>query len=333
MWQTIGQDRTLALLEYSIKNNELAHAYLIVGPPHIGKMTLATDFAQAINCQGSEPPCKECHACKKIASRKHADVIIIDSPEDDSQGSRTRVEIGIDQIRELQRNAALPPYEGKYKVFIINGAESLSQEAANCLLKTLEEPPPHVIIILLTANESLVLPTIASRCQRLELRPLSHSDICKILTSTYEVDSKKANLLAGLAQGCLGWAINAVLDNSALTQRTQFLDEMLTLLEEAWDERMAYAAKLGDSRMLVEETLKTWATFWRDIMLIKNGCKEAVINSDYLAKLETVAQKATLAEVRDFISVLTRSLGYIASNANLRLAMEVVLLNMPRTER
>lgn len=331
MWQTIGQNRILALLEHSIKNNELAHAYLIAGPPHIGKMTLAIDFAQAINCEGTQPPCKECQACRKIAGRKHADVVIINNTEDGSAGSKTHSEISIDEIRELQHSANLPPYEGKRKIFIINGAERLSNEAANCLLKTLEEPPPHVIITLLTSNEPMVLPTIVSRCQRLELKPLPHDDICKILIGYYKLDSQKAKLLANLAQGCPGWAINAALDNTALVQRAQFIKDMFALLEATWGERLAYAAKLGDSRIVAEEIFKTWLVCWRDIMLIKNGYKEAVASSDYLEILERVSQKVTLVEMRNFINILIKSLSYIASNANLRLVIEVALLNMPKT--
>ncbi len=330
MWQTIGQQRALSLLEHGIKNNGLAHAYLIIGPPHIGKMTLAIDFAQAINCQYSQPPCKECQTCKKIAGGKHADVRVIEGTEDGSAEAKTGSQISIDEIKALQHSANLPPYEGKYKIFIINGAENLSHEAANCLLKTLEEPPPHVIFVLLTSNESLVLPTIISRCQRLELKPLASEEISRMLTTSYKLDGQKARLLAGLAQGCPGWAINAVSDNTVLAQRAQFVEEMFFLLETTWGERLTYAAKLGSNKASAEQALRNWLSCWRDIMLIKNSCKEAVVNSDYLETLQDLSQRLNIAEVRTFIQSIERSLAYIATNANLRLIMEVTLLNMPR---
>jgi DNA polymerase-3 subunit delta' len=330
MWQTIGQHKTLELLERSIKNNELSHAYLITGPPHVGKMTLALELTQAINCEGDQPPCKECQPCHKIANRKHADVMIIDDTESSPSDSKTNLEIGKDEIKALQHSASLPPYEGKYKVFIINRAENLSHEAANRLLKTLEEPPPHVIIILVTSNDLLVLPTITSRCQRLELRPLPLEQITKLLTSSYKVDNQKARLVAGLSQGCPGWAINAVLDNALLTQRAQFIEDMLALLETTWNERFAYAAKLGDNKRLAEEILKSWLSCWRDIMLIKYNCKEKAVNSDYLEAFEELCQKLTSKEVENFIDSLNQSLGYITTNANLRLVLEVTLLNMPK---
>jgi len=161
MWQVIGQDKALALLDRSLKENNVAHAYLFVGPRHIGKKTLALNLAQALNCDADKPPCGQCHSCRRILEQKHADVTCI--------GLDSKTEIGIDDIRKLQRLANLPPYEGKRKVFIIDDAEYLSTEAANSLLKILEEPPPKVVWVLLTAEEPRLLPTIVSRCQRLEL--------------------------------------------------------------------------------------------------------------------------------------------------------------------
>ncbi|TET38214.1 MAG: AAA family ATPase, partial [Dehalococcoidia bacterium] len=164
MWQVIGHEKAVALLERSMKGGKLSHAYLFVGPPHVGKMTLAMNLAQALNCRGEERPCGECPQCRRIARGVHADVQVI--------GLEGRMEIGIDQIREMQHAASLKPFEGRNRVFIIDGADHLSHEAANCLLKTLEEPPPNDQLILLAANERLLLPTVLSRCQKLELGPL-----------------------------------------------------------------------------------------------------------------------------------------------------------------
>src|SRR4030043_2492249 len=217
MWQIIGQPKALALLEHSLQTGELAHAYLIVGAPHIGKMTLASDLAKAVNCQGEKPPGGECQPCRRIADGKHADITVIGlNSAKDSGEIRTRVEISIDAIRELQHSASLPPYEGKCKVFIIDGAEYLSTEAANCLLKTIEEPPPQVIILLLTAEEQRLLPTVISRCQRLELKPLPANEIEKILMESYGIDRDKAGLLARLSRGSLGWALTASVDDGYL---------------------------------------------------------------------------------------------------------------------
>lgn len=151
MWKVVGQTRAVSLLQHSLERGLLAHAYLFVGPPHVGKMTLALNLAQALNCEAAAPPCGECAACQKIALVKHADVQVIGLVDgSNSVEARSRAEIGIDQIREIQHSSSLPPFEGRYKVFIIDGAELLSTEAANCLLKTLEEPVDRVMFILLS---------------------------------------------------------------------------------------------------------------------------------------------------------------------------------------
>ncbi len=154
MWQIVGQSRALSLLQRSLEQGSMAHAYLLVGSPHVGKMTLALNLAQALNCQGAEPPCGQCDACQKIALGKHADVQVIGlNTAGNSTEAGPTTEIGIDQIREMQHSSSLPPFEGRYKVFIIDRAELMSTEAANCLLKTLEEPASGVIFILLTTND------------------------------------------------------------------------------------------------------------------------------------------------------------------------------------
>jgi len=198
MWQVVGQDRVVSLLQRSLAKGAIAHAYLLVGPQHVGKMTLAINLAQALNCEVAEPPCGECVSCQKIASAKHPDVQTIGlTSNNNSAEAKLRGEISIDQIREMQHSANLPPFEGRCKVFIIDGAELLSNEAANCLLKTLEEPVGKVIFVLLTSNDRLLPATVVSRCQRLELLPLAVSEVETVLNGRGDIEPQKAKLLAG----------------------------------------------------------------------------------------------------------------------------------------
>ena len=326
MWQVIGQDKILSLLDYSLKNNAIAHAYLIVGPRHVGKGTLASNLAQALNCDGPELPCGQCRSCQRILEGKHADITPI--------GLDSKTEIGIDDIRGLQRIANLPPYEGKYKVFIIDDAEYLSTEAANSLLKILEEPPQSVVWLLLVAEEEHLLPTIISRCQRLELKPVPSEQVQEALVNSYGIETNRAKLLAQLCRGRLGWALSALANDDILEQRSQRIDRLVSLLTASLDQRFAYAQELASqfsqNRRTGAEIIKIWLDWWRDLMLIKGGCREAIINIDYQAILEKQARGLSLGEIKAFLTSLCLLQDEISKNVNPRLVFEWLMLNLPR---
>jgi DNA polymerase-3 subunit delta' len=328
MWQVIGQDKILSLLDYSLKTDAIAHAYLLVGPRHVGKGTLAINLAQALNCDGPELPCGQCRSCQRILEGKHADVTPI------SLDSKT--EIGIDDIRGLQRLANLPPYEGKCKVFIIDDAEYLSTEAANSLLKILEEPPPRVVWLLLAAEEEHLLPTITSRCQRLELKPVPSERIQEVLVNSYNVEANKAKLLAQLCHGRLGWAVSALENGDILEQRSQRIAKLVSLLTAGLEQRFAYAQELASqfsqNRKAGAEILEIWLDWWRDLMLIKGGCQEAIISVDYETTLEEQAKGLSLSEIEGFLANLGLLQEDISKNVNPRLAWEWLMLNLPRRE-
>jgi DNA polymerase-3 subunit delta' len=325
MWQVIGQDKILSLLDYSLKTNAIAHAYLIVGPRHVGKGTLAFNLAQALNCDGPELPCGQCRSCQRILEGKHADITPI--------GLDSKKEIGIDDIRGLQRIANLPPYEGKYKVFIIDNAEYLSTEAANSLLKILEEPPQSVVWLLLAAEEEHLLPTIISRCQRLELKPVPSEKVQEALVNSYNVEINRAKLLAQLCRGRLGWALSAVENDDVLEQRSQRIDRLVSLLTASLSERFAYAQELASqfsqNRRSGAEIIEDWFDWWRDLMLIKGGCHEAIVNVDYQTVLEEQARGLSLSEIKGFLTSLCLLQEEISKNVNPRLALEWLMLNLP----
>lgn len=336
MWQVIGQDRAVSLLQRSLKTGFLAHAYLFVGPAHVGKMALAVNLAQALNCEAAEPPCGECPSCQKIASGKHADIQTIGLGPGNSAEARPRAEIGIDEIRELQHSASLPPFEGKYKVFIIDGAELLSPEAANCLLKTLEEPVGKVVFVLLTTNEQLLPATVISRCQRVELLPLAAAEVESALKKNWGVAPQKARLLSRLSHGCLGWAVRA-LDDGLLSQRADRLDELIDVIHADYEGRFACAAQLatefGQNREMVQEKLALWLDWWRDLMLVKAGSTDLITNVDQVTTLSEMAKAYSLAQIRNTIENIRVAGVQLRLNANPRLVLEVLMLNLPEVGR
>ncbi len=333
MWQVYGQDRAVSLLQRSLERGTLAHAYLLVGHPHVGKMTLALHLAQAVNCEAAESPCGDCASCRKIALGKHSDVQVIGLTGSTAE-TRSRAEIGIDRIREMQHSASLPPFEGRSRVFIIDGAEQLSTEAANCLLKTLEEPVERVLFILLTTSDKLLPATVVSRCQRLELSPLAVNLVETALNSRWGVSPQKAELLARLCHGCLGWAVSAAGDDGLLRQRAEMMARLLYVSTADYEERFAYAGELAaqfsQNREPVWNVLDLWLGWWRDLLLVKGGCSDAVVNVDRLAMLADWAGGYGLEQITGFIRTIQAAKEQLRQNANPRLALEVLMLDIPR---
>jgi DNA polymerase III subunit delta' len=335
MWQTAGQDRIINFLKDSIARKSLAHAYLFVGPPSVGKTTLAIDLARALNCPAGDAPCATCRTCQRIAEGKFADVVMINKNTGrDARDKRKSTEISIDTIRDfLQKSANLPPYEGRFKTYIIDNADMMSVEAANCLLKTLEEPPPHVVIILLTSEEKLLLPTVVSRCQKFELKPMAVAETEATLSRLEGIAQDQVKLLARLSKGCLGWALSAAGDGSLLKGRDQRLDEFSALITRNWDERLSYIQQLPSDRSSIEELLKLWLSYCRDVLLIKYNCGDAVSNLDRANDLKSWANMLTVTEIKEFIDNLNEALTFLSYNANTHLLFETLMLEMPKKEK
>jgi len=327
MWKVIGQPRVVSLLQRSLERGSVAHAYLVIGPPHVGKMTLALDLAQALNCQGDGPPCALCDSCQKIASGKHADVQII------GLDSNNSAEIGIDQIRQVQHSSNLPPFEGRHKVFIIERAELMSTEAANCLLKTLEEPAAGVVFILLTTSDSALPATVVSRCQKLELPPMPAVEVEAVLSQRWGVEQQRAGLLARLCHGCLGWAVSAASDERLLELHAERLEGLLSIIGGDYEVRFNYVTQLvawfGQSRGLVQEVLDLWLEWWRDLLLVKLGSSSGVTNIDHQPTLVDMARGYRLEQIRSVIKGIQATGEQLRQNANPRLAFEVLMLNIP----
>ena len=332
-WNIQGQEHLTPALERSIRQGKLAHAYLLAGPPNVGKGTLALRIAQAVNCREDDAPCGECDQCRRIERGVHPDVQVI-APAQDARSGRARVEIGIDQVRDLQHAASLGPYEGKCLVFIIDGVERMSIEASNALLKTLEEPPSRVLFLLLASHEDDLLPTIRSRCQRLEVRPLSEEKLATILTQEHGLPEEDVRLLTRLSAGRLGWALAAAKDPKVLGARQHALDMLLDLIDGGLEQRFKHsqevATQFSRNRATARETLGIWLGWWRDLMLMKEGAPELVVNLDAREGLEERKDRFSKEQVTDVVRELVATLERLEENASPRLALDVLMLAIPR---
>lgn len=331
MWQTIGQEQAIRWLEHALATGRLAHAYLFAGPSHMGKATLALELAQAVNCEGAGPgPCGQCRPCQRIAAGKHADVITLRRGEG-------RTEISIDQVRDVQRRASLKPVEGNWLVCIVDGAEEMSAEAANCVLKTLEEPAPQALFILLTSREARLLPTVRSRCQRLALKPVPRARVEQEMLKR-GVEPGRAALIARLSRGRLGWAIASAQESAEVWhRRVQAVERLGSLPRAGYGDRLGYAAQWASQfsrrRDQAFEEMDLWQDWWRDLLLARGGCSDFVCNWDYSEQLQQQAQGFGLGAIVGFLQDLRRTRRALEANASPRLALEVLMLHLPRPER
>jgi DNA polymerase-3 subunit delta' len=319
----VGHEWAKKRLLSSLASGRVSHATLIVGPPNIGKATLARFFAQALTCGETPVPCGVCRSCRRIISGNHPDVRVLDAPDET---------LKIDQVRDLLRELSLSPHEGTWRVAVLCDFERASTEAANALLKTLEEPPAHVVLILTATEADILLPTIVSRCQVLSLRPLAVTEVQQALISHWGADEMQANLLAHVSSGRLGWAVRALQDKAMLARRDECLDALTSLSGKGRVDRLAYASNLSRNPKLARrETLDFWMSWWRDVLLLTADAQVVLTNIDRMDSLREHTNQVTLHESQRVVAQLRYIVGSLDQNVNLRLAMDVLLLSLPRT--
>jgi DNA polymerase-3 subunit delta' len=320
MWPVIGHKWATEFLKRTLQTGRVPHALLLVGPPQVGKRTMALAYAQALNCLGDAPPCGTCLACRKIAHGNHPDVRLFDE---------TGASIKIEQIRALQRELALSSVEGRWRVVILADFERATPQAANALLKTLEEPARQVVLILTTSEPALLLPTIVSRCQVLPLRPLPRKQVQNALVERWGGEKAQAELLARLSGGRLGWAVDALTEPRTLEARAKWLDELQALLQQGPVERFRYAQQLSKDQAATRDALTLWLSWWRDVWLAAGGCQEGLSNLDRLAALQESASRYGQRGAHKAMLALRGALWQIERNVNSRLALELLMLSLP----
>lgn len=332
----VGHQWAVELLRNSIKHDRLRHAYLFVGAAQLGKSTLARHFAQSLLCAKADAgrACGACRSCRLQEAGSHPDFIL--APPTDRQGQPDR-ENGLhraEQAADIIRQALLHPMEARYKVFLIQDAHRAHTSFSNKLLKTLEEPPPHAVLCLTAQDRSALLPTIVSRCQVLALRPLGARMMEEVLRDRWGAAPQQAALLARLANGCLGWAVDQLSQTEPLAERSERLAELQELSRSSRVARLAFAQKLAAARNQTRlfSLLGLWTGWWRDVMLAQSGCLAQCANVDMLDTLSDSAGDYRRDDVQAYLRTLSRIEGYLRHTVNTGLALDVLLLQMPRPQ-
>ncbi len=324
-WNLLGHEWAVDMLRQHVAHDAARHAYIFAGPPGLGRRTLALRFAQALNCtQTIEPglPCGKCRDCKQIEAMGHPDLTIIQA---ETEGGTLKV----DQIREARRSLTLKPYQSKYRVAIFLRFQEANDNAANALLKVLEEAPSYAVLILTADNPEGLLPTIVSRCEVLRLRPVPLEILASFLKER-GADEEFAKLIAHVSGGCPGYALRLMQDPSALEFRQEKLADLQTLLPASRVDKFSYAEKLSKDKDMMRHVLLLWASFWRDVLLRVGGASTPIANVDRVQEIEFLVGLVSLSEVRRVVSNLENALERMDANVNARLLAEVLLLDWPK---
>ena len=319
----LGHDRIVEVFRRSLRTGKTAHSYLFEGISGCGRKKTALALIQALFCSIlPDDACGECPSCRKVAGGNHADIHFIEPLPD-------KRDISIDQLRAMQRELSLRPYEAPRKACIIEPAERMSINAANSLLKTLEEPPGNALIILLTENAGMLLPTIRSRCQLIRFSHLSPEHIQTLLERS-GISAGTAALLAHMAGGSLQQAYG--LDNESLTSRREVVLTALDQLDIARIGTVFDAAEeLSGNRDETIEMLDMMISFFRDAVHLAAGSSD-ILNRNVRPAIESISKRRSFPRNLELLSKIYETRRAVQRNANPKLALDHLFMNIAAVE-
>jgi len=307
-----GQDRAIEAVKERLRQGRLNGAYLLSGPEGVGKKLFAKTMAKVLNCEEETvDSCDKCLSCVKIDKEQHCDfhTIAFSSGEDAPDA------VKIEAIRQLQKEISLRSYEGKKKIFVINDAHKLTEEASNAFLKTLEEPPGDSLIVLISSKPQLLFDTIVSRCQVLKFYSLSRPAMNEILKRDYSVESGLAHFLAYFSEGRIGYALE-LKESDVLKEKNRIIDEFFLLRKPSAQQSSTVKKKQ------LQRYLNILAAWFRDIYLVKAGVPHSeLINLDRREELLKISGKYTFEDLGGVFDSISASLLYLQQNVNIRLLL------------
>ncbi|NUO09292.1 MAG: DNA polymerase III subunit delta' [Candidatus Brocadia sp.] len=329
------QDRVIKLFQNALINDRLAHAYIFAGQEGVGKTLFSKELAKVIFCQhpAGVDACDACNHCQRIASDNFSDLFLI-LPEKNS-----RV-IKIEQLKYLQDILNVKPLESKHKVVIIQSADKMNEEASNCLLKTLEEPPSYAIMILIVTSLESVKETVRSRCQIIRFSPLSMTTVRDILVSRFQLDRKQAERLAYISNGSIERAL--LLSGTQAIEKKNWLVDRILKLE--LDNNLSFSKELfnewhlqdleilEEKRTYVRELILSFLLYYRDLLVCKMQGEFSMYHTDWRDALISKSESLSEDVLFSIINVIKRSLIYLDYNANIALLLENMITQILRLQ-
>ena len=317
----IGHDEVIRHLRNAIKSGKISHSYLLTGESGSGKKTVARSFAAALQCEsGGTEPCMVCDSCKKTIGNNHPDIIFI---EHEKPGLIT-----VEEIRDqVIHDVSIRPYYGKYKVYIIPDAEMMNASAQNALLKTIEEPPEYAVIMLLTANADILLPTILSRCVRLDLKIVDDAVVKQYLMEHMHIPDYQAEIDATFAQGSIGKAKEAAASQefSDLTENAMHLLEYADKMDVS--ELTEEIKKLAADKTKIEDYLDLFQFWFRDVLLFKATREiDNLVFKQEINYIRDQASERSYENLEKILEAIDKTKVRLNANVNPELALELLFL-------
>jgi DNA polymerase-3 subunit delta' len=319
----LGNEQIVRHLQNAIRMDKVSHAYILNAPEASGKMMIAEAFAAALQCekQGVEP-CGVCHSCKQAKSHNQPDIIYVQHEKPNT--------IGVDDIRlQINQDISVKPYASPYKIYIVDEAEKMNVQAQNALLKTIEEPPAYGVILLLTTNADSFLPTILSRCIRLDLMPVPGDQLKRYLMEECGVVDYQADLCVAFSQGVVGKAI--ALANSA--HFTEIKDAAVQLLKRIKDidltEMIAAVKQIGEYKLEVNDYFDIMMIWYRDVLFYKATADvNGLIFKDEVYEIKKQANTSSYHGIELMLEGLEKAKARLNANVNFDLVIELLLLTL-----
>jgi DNA polymerase-3 subunit delta' len=317
-----GHENKIEIIRKALAQKRIGHAYLFSGISAVGKKTIAREFVKALNCEKEDAlhdSCGECSSCRKIQRGNHPDVF---SVEADGQFIR------IDAIREIQEQMKCKPLEARRRVFVIDDADKMNDQAANALLKILEEPSPSNILILVTARPYSMPSTIISRCQHMRFNPLRFDTVAKFLVDQTGMDNQRALLLAGLSGGSIGRAME-LNEDDIVVYRTELIKLLSITQRDDPFSLINFASFLGQGKKEIKQGLNILSTIFRDALVFKETQKNAMlVNQDNSSFISIQAARLSGGQILQNIALVERAGETIEQNVNKSLTLETMAFKL-----
>lgn len=319
----VGHEQIIEHLKNSVKMEKVSHAYILDGPPKSGKMMLAEAFAMLLQCEhGGEEPCMECHSCRQASGRNQPDIVYVSHEKPNT--------ISVDDIRtQLNQDIAIRPYSSKYKIYIVDEAEKMNQQAQNALLKTIEEPPAYAVVLLLTTNADAFLPTILSRCVTLRLKAVPDEQIKQYLMRQYQIPDYQAQVCTAFAQGNVGKAVQLASSDHFKEVKASALQLLKRIQDIELYEMTAAVKQIGEYKLEINDYFDLMMVWYRDVLLYK-ATKDVndLIFKDEVYDIQRQAERSSYSGIQTILKALQKAQMRLNANVNFDLVIELLLLTM-----